>query len=179
MRSLLPATLLAWAGAVAGAFPQTGWAGEHVLSLDREAVRQRIADIKAARPKEYKMTVAERTEQQHPPGSVVMIAEQSDKADHDSGSNEHDLVQLMHSTAISSGPPGKVDNSTKFTAKPVHNPRRCGLSWDHAAVYCGGSCTYQCAGASSTATRTSRTVMGHTLLANALASPEGCRMRGA
>jgi hypothetical protein len=146
MRSLLPATLLVWTGAVAGAFPQTGWAGEHVLSLDREAVRQRIADIKAARPKEYKMTVAERTEQQHPPGSVVMIAEQSDKADHDSGSNEHDLVQLMHSTAISSGPPGKGDNSTKFTAAPAHNPRRCGLSWDHAAVYCGGSCTYQCAG---------------------------------
>jgi len=146
MRSLVPATLLAWTGAVSGAWPQTSWAGGHVLSADKEAVRQRIAAIKAARPQEYKMSVAERTEQQHPPGSVFMIADPNDKADREAGSNEHDLVQLVHNTAISSGPPGKSDNSTKFTSAPAHNPRRCGLSWDHAAVYCGGSCTYQCAG---------------------------------
>ena len=145
MRSLVPATLLAWTGAVSGAWPQTSWAGGHVLSADREAVRERIAAIKAARPQEYKMSVAERTEQQHPPGSVVMIAEPNDKTDHEAGSNEHDLVQLVHNTA-GLGAPGKSDNSTKFTSAPTHNPRRCGLSWDHAAVYCGGSCTYQCAG---------------------------------
>ena len=62
MRSLVPAALLAWTGAVSGAWPQTSWAGGHVLSADREAVRERIAAIKAARPQEYKMSVAERTE---------------------------------------------------------------------------------------------------------------------
>ena len=135
-------TLLAWAGSVAGALPQSM---SHVLSLDREAVRQRIADIKAARPSTpLKMTVAERTEQQHPGGNVVMIA---DHTDHDFGTNEHDMLQLMHNTGLSSAAEEKpASNSTKFAATPAHNPRRCGLSWDHAAVYCGGSCTYQCAG---------------------------------
>ena len=133
--------VLVGASSVAWARDPSSQAHPVTPGSDRDSVRQRIAEIKAARASEpKKLSVAERTEQQHPKGAVQIFTE----GHIDEHTGFKSFTPSMRSTGLRSV--NEEDVAANKSAAPVHNPRRCGLSWDHAAVYCGASCTYQCAG---------------------------------